>query len=299
MFKSRTECVSTFDYSNTRFGVEPYRVQFLKWVGNKQRFAHEIISFFPERFGTYHEPFLGSGAVLAVLAPKKAEASDSFKPLIEIWQVLRKDPEQIKRWYRERWEYLWRGEKVRQYEKIKDRFNINGNAADFLFLTRACYGGVIRFRKADGAMSTRCGFHRPIHPDTFDLRVDEWAKRVCGAEFFHREYVESLARARSGDVIYCDPPYGYGQAILYGAQEFNQDELFRCIERAKKRGVFVALSLDGTKKSGAVNCNYEIPQNLFARDVSVNCGRSMLKRFQMKGNTLERELVTDRLLLTH
>ena len=75
--------------TNTTLGVQPYKTQLLKWIGNKQRFAHEIISFFPKWFGTYHEPFLGSGAVLGVLSPNKAEAADSFKPLIDIWQALK------------------------------------------------------------------------------------------------------------------------------------------------------------------------------------------------------------------
>lgn len=286
-------------YPNTNLGVEPYKTQLLKWIGNKQRFAHEIISFFPNRFGTYHEPFLGSGAVLGVLAPRKAEAADSFKPLITIWQTLKKDPDQVKLWYRERWEEAQEGEKVEQYEKIKARYNSGANAADFLFLTRSAYGGVMRFRKADGYMSTPCGAHKPIHFGTFGRRVDEWAERVRGAEFFHREYGESLDRAREGDVVYCDPPYSHSQAILYGAQGFDQDDLFKRIEKAKARGVFVALSLDGSKKSGEKDCDYDIPPSLFERHVAVNCGRSMLKRFQMGGQTLEGEVVTDRLLLTH
>ncbi len=60
--------------------VRPFKPQLLKWIGNKQRFAHEIASYFPERFGTYHEPFLGSGAVLATLAPQRGFASDVFPP---------------------------------------------------------------------------------------------------------------------------------------------------------------------------------------------------------------------------
>ena len=100
-------------------------------------------------------------------------------------------------------------------------------------------------------------------------------------------------------MIYCDPPYSHSQAILYGAQGFDQDDLFRRIEKAKARGVFVALSLDGSKKSGAQTCDYDIPRTLFERHVTVNCGRSMLRRFQMEGQTLECEVVTDRLLVTH
>ena len=286
-------------FENSTLEVRPYTTQLLKWIGNKQRFAHEIISFFPKRFGVYHEPFLGSGGVLAVLAPRRAEAADSFKPLVGIWQTLKDAPEQLKTWYRERWEELASGEKVEQYEKIRARYNKETNAPDLLFLSRSAYGGVMRFRMRDGYMSTPCGVHKPIHFGTFSRRVDEWHQRVQGTDFFHREYEDSIERAREGDVIYCDPPYSYSQAILYGAQKFRPEDMFRCIEKAKARGVFVALSLDGTKKSGAENCLYDIPKDLFARVVDVQCGRSMLRRFQMGGETLEREHVTDRLLLTH
>jgi len=60
---------------------------------SKQRVAHEIISYFPVEIGTYFEPFLGSGGVLGTLIPKIAVASDSFAPLIEIWQTLKSSPE--------------------------------------------------------------------------------------------------------------------------------------------------------------------------------------------------------------
>jgi DNA adenine methylase len=67
----------------------------------------------------------------------------------------------------------------------------------------------------------------------------------------------------------------------------------------KTRGVRVALSIDGTKKSGRVDCMLDIPEGLFEREVFVNCGRSMLRRFQREGETLEDEIVHDRLLLTY
>ena len=285
--------------TTTTSGIRPYKTQLLKWIGNKQRFAHEIISYFPTRFGVYHEPFIGSGGVLGVLAPNRALAADSFEPLIGIWTTLKDDPETLKRWYRERWEETQRGDKVEQYERIKARYNASANPADLLFLSRSAYGGVMRFRKRDGYMSTPCGSHRPIHFGTFGRRVDEWRLRVRGTDFYHREYEDSILQAREGDVVYCDPPYSHSQAILYGAQEFSQDRLFRVIEKAKRRGVFVALSLDGSKKSGAKDCEYSIPTSLFEREIPVNCGRSMLRRFQMGGQTLEGEIVSDRLLLTH
>lgn len=50
--------------------VRPFKSQLLKWIGNKQRIAHKIIRYFPASFGTYYEPFLGSGGVLGGLRLK-------------------------------------------------------------------------------------------------------------------------------------------------------------------------------------------------------------------------------------
>jgi DNA adenine methylase len=279
--------------------VHRFSTQLLKWIGNKQRFAHEIISFFPRRFGTYYEPFLGSGAVLGTLAPDRGLASDAFRPLVEIWLALKESPGTLKRWYTQRWQRMMSGDKQAEYERIKAAYNANPNGADLVFLCRSCYGGVVRFRQADGYMSTPCGIHNPVPPDSFARRVDLWRKRTAGTTFAQMDFRDAISKARRGDVVYCDPPYSHTQSILYGAQSFSLVDLFETICTCKSRGVHVVLSIDGTKRSGNVLCNLPIPEGLFEREAFVNCGRSMLKRFQMNGKTLEEEVVSDRLLLTY
>ncbi len=279
--------------------VGPLRTQLLKWIGNKQRFAHEICGLFPTDCGTYYEPFLGSGAVLGTLAPKSAVASDALEPLIAIWQTLRTDPTTLKRWYRERWLRMPDEGKIACYEAIKSAYNRGPNPGDLLFVSRACYGGVVRFRRRDGAISTPCGVHDPVTPEAFDRRVDIWHQRTRGTVFLHSDFEAVIEGARPGDLVYCDPPYTHTQAILYGAQGFDLVRLLGTIERCKTRGVYVAMSIDGTKKSGGFLCNVPIPEGLFEREAFVNCGRSMLRRFQMRGESLESEEVRDRLLLTY
>jgi DNA adenine methylase len=279
--------------------VAPPRGQLLKWVGNKQRMAAELGTHFPSRFNAYHEPFLGSGAILATVAPEQGYASDAFRPLMDIWQALRRSPRLLKMWYSDRWHQMASGNKIEVYEKIKASYNSSPNGADLLFLCRSCYGGVVRFRKADGYMSTPCGAHHPISPESFSRRVDEWHRRVQNTSFETMDYEEAMKRAKPGDLIYCDPPYSHSQAILYGAQDFSLARLLEIISDCKSRGVFVALSIDGTKKSGNRICDLPIPKNLFKREVFIDCGRSMLRRFQMAGESLEQEQVSDRLLLTY
>lgn len=293
------EQLPLFDISTySKVNVQPFKTQLLKWIGNKQRFAHEITGYFPDQFNTYYEPFLGSGAVLGTLKPDNAIASDTLKPLIEIWQTLKTKPDRLDEWYKTRWEQVHKRGKIVAYEKIKADYNRNPNGADLLFLSRSCYGGVVRFRK-DGYMSTPCGVHNPISPESFANRTILWHERVKNTIFFHSDFESIMKKAQCGDLIYCDPPYSDTQTILYGAQKFSLNRLYKTIADCKKRGVYIVLSIDGSKKTGKKQLNVDIPDGLFEHEVMVNCGRSMLKRFQMEGQTLENEVVKDRLLLSY
>lgn len=280
-------------------GGIPFKTQLLKWIGNKQRQAPDIVRHFPSRFGAYYEPFLGSGGVLGVLAPASGVASDAFAPLMQIWKTLAARPEKLKAWYSERHALMAGLGKERAYARVLEDYNSAPNGPDLLFLCRACYGGVVRFRKYDGFMSTPCGVHEPISPDSFGKRVDLWAERTRGVRFIHADFCDVMREASPGDLVYCDPPYVDSQAILYGAQKFSLLRLFEAIAACKKRGVYVALSIDGSKYSGAKLCNVPVPPHLFERECFIDVGRSMLKRFQMNGRSLESHEVADRLLLTY
>ncbi len=276
----------------------PPKSQLLKWVGNKHRFASEITKYFPQSFDKYYEPFLGSGSILATVWPSKGIGSDTFSPLIEIWNKLKKDPKELISWYQEWREQVEIQGKELVYEKVKASYNLNPNGKDFLFLSRSCYGGIIRFRK-DGHMSTPCGVHTPISVQAFAERVKIWHKRTSNTDFFCWDYKKAFEVSERNDMIYCDPPYSHSQSILYGAQDFSLEGLLGQISNAKDKGVKVALSIDGNKKSGNKICDLSIPENLFKREILVDCGKSMLRRFQIEGQTMIGEQVFDRLLLTY
>ncbi|HEY3317815.1 MAG TPA: Dam family site-specific DNA-(adenine-N6)-methyltransferase [Coriobacteriia bacterium] len=273
--------------------------QLLKWIGSKHRSAAHIAERLPASFNRYYEPFLGSGSVMATIQPDMGIGSDNYAPLIQIWQALSEHPEELAAWYRDRWEYFVSGDRKERYALIRARFNDEPNGADLLFLCRSCYGGVIRFRKADGHMSTPVGVHSPVRPESFERRVADWHARMRGCMFELADYSEIIDRADDGDLVYCDPPYSHSQRILYGAQDFSFERLLESITRAKARGVFVALSIDGHKRSGDEVLPLELPDGLFAHELMVDKGPSMLKRFQLNGQSAGGQGVADRLLLTY
>lgn len=279
----------------------------LKWIGNKQRFASTIISYMPDSFNNYYEPFLGSGAVLAELLMQDATslyphfehayASDILPFLIDIFNIVKKEPEKLIDYYTKEIEAYYE-DPVAHYEVIRDRFNQDHNGFDFCLLSRTCFSGVIRFRKADGYMSTPRGPHKPISPATFQKRVRLWSELIQKADFNVASFEESMSRPQKGDVVYCDPPYTHSQGIIYGAQDFNITRLWDKIAECKDRGAYVMLSINGTRESQKKDISVEVPEGLFERELLVNCGTSMIDRLQNSGKEMENEVVHDKLLLT-
>ncbi len=283
--------------------------QLLKWIGNKQRFAQEIVEYMPEKIDTYFEPFLGSGAVLGELSNIKfntltpsttynqAIASDALNELIQIFEFVKKDLDTITDYY-DRHITNYNDDKANSYLEIRERFNTTRNPLDFLLLTRTCYSGIIRFRKSDGYMSTPVGPHKPISPEEFRNRALYWHQILQDTIFLNTDYKQAMRMAGEGDLVYCDPPYTHSQTIIYGAQGFKIEELFKEIEECKKRGAKVMLSINGKRKSGKEDIGVIPPEGLFEREALVNCGISMINRLQRVGKTMDEEEVYDKLLLT-
>jgi len=281
--------------------------QLLKWIGNKNKYAEQIISLMPDDIDNYIEPFLGSGAILANLVNKNMESEDKLfnnaigadilKPLIGIFKEVKNNPDNVSNYY-EKIISEFNQEREVKYLKIRERFNENRDPLDFMVLTRTCYSGIIRFRKRDGYMSTPIGPHNPIPPEKFKQRVDIWNKLLKNVTLIESDFKKTIDMASEGDLIYCDPPYTHSQGILYGAQDFNIEELWEALRSAKRKGARIMLSINGTKKSKKENIGIDIPYDIFERYIYVDCGISMINRLQREGQNMIEENVNDMLLFS-
>jgi DNA adenine methylase len=272
------------------------RGQVLKWVGNKFRYAEAIAAHLPAEFGTYFEPFVGTGAVLATMCPERAVAGDTLPMLVALLRAVQSDPHSLLEHYA-----IWRDQIATQgrpqYEVVRDRYNAQPTPHDLLVLSRTCYGGVMRFTRA-GTISTPMGPHQPMSTEKLSTIMDDWRERLRGTDFVIQDFAQTIAAARAGDVIYCDPPYLHGQTILYGAQDFRLKRLWKAVQGAVERGAFVAVSVDGWRRSGAKLIDLGLPDGLFPSELLIERGGCMLRRFQMSGEDMAMEQVADRLLLS-
>jgi DNA adenine methylase len=270
--------------------------QILKWIGNKFRYAEAIARHLPDDLGAYYEPFVGTGAVLATLAPERAVAGDALPLLIELLRMVQADPCPLISHYTAcHEELLARGREA--YDEVRASYNARPNPEDLLVISRTCYGGVMRFTR-DGTISTPMGPHKPMPASKLSRYMREWQERLRGTEFVSQSFEKTMALAGRGDTIYCDPPYLHGQSILYGAQDFRLEELWGSVAAAVERGARVAVSADGYRRSGEKAIDLAMPDGLFARELLIERGGCMLRRFQLSGGLMDLEHVADRLLLT-
>jgi DNA adenine methylase len=92
---------------------------FLKWVGGKTRLMKRVEDFFPIKYNTYIEPFLGGGSVFFNFTPRNAIISDLNEALINTYMDIRDN-------FNELYEYLTILEKKNNEEdfyKLRKLFN--------------------------------------------------------------------------------------------------------------------------------------------------------------------------------
>jgi len=98
------------------------------------------------------------------------------------------------------------------YYEVRARFNADANPLDFLFLTRACFNGVMRFNRSGHFNVPFCkkpARFSQAYVTKIVNQVDAVSQVVRSGHFDFRvsNFRRILDEARSGDLIYCDPPY--------------------------------------------------------------------------------------------
>ncbi len=102
---------------------------------------------------TYIEPFVGTGVVGFNIAPSKAIFSDTNMHLINFYNDLKNkniDHKLIRDYLESEGDKLRKSKDGSYYYDVRNRFNSSHNSLDFLFLTRSCFNGMMRFNQKGG-----------------------------------------------------------------------------------------------------------------------------------------------------
>ena len=121
---------------------------FLKWAGGKRRLLPEIRKRLPEDIKDclYCEPFIGGGAVLLDLQPKRAIINDCNCELINCFQMVKQSPEKLVKeleTYENTPEFFYSIRSLDQQPGLHALTDIQ-RAARIIYLNRTCFNGLYR-----------------------------------------------------------------------------------------------------------------------------------------------------------
>ena len=209
---------------------EPHARPFLKWAGGKRQLLPALRQFYPDGFGAYHEPFLGSGAVFFDLASAdrldrgRIRLTDVNADLVGCWLRLRDAPRAVVAGLR-RLEAGYREAPAEHFYRVRnDGFNparqkiMNGTgaraeaytaklAAMFIYLNRTGYNGLFRLNSSGLFNVPQGKYKNPRICDEDNLRRVSSTLSALSVEIEHASFDAVLQAARAGDFIYFDPPY--------------------------------------------------------------------------------------------
>ncbi len=201
-------------------------------------------------------------------------ASDIIPELISLWKEIKEDPEKVSVEYAERWKRL-QTEGYQVYYEIRDSFNATRNPMDFLFLTRTCLNGMIRYNSA-GEFNNSLHLTRPgIAPDRLEMIIRQWHRYIRKFEFLNTDYRECLKDVKAGDFVFLDPPYG-GTKSRYTQTPFSLDDFYQTLEGLNSKGVNWMLTFDGS--SGERTYSFAPPEELYKVTFKVKTGKSAFRK---------------------
>ncbi|EDN02089.1 DNA adenine methylase [Pseudoflavonifractor capillosus ATCC 29799] len=228
----------------------------VKWVGGKRQLLPQILPLIPKRMTAYCEPFLGGGAVLFALQPKRALVNDLNQDLITVYRVIKEDAdaliEHLSR-HENTPEYFYR---IRDLDRDKAAYAALSDvekASRLLYLNKTCYNGLFRVN-ASGAFNSPYGhYRRPNIVNEQTIRGVSRYFNACDITFFSGDFASVLEQVPKGGFVYLDPPYdpvsdtasftGYNRGG-FGREE--QVRLKECCDALTARGVKFLLSNSAT-----------------------------------------------------
>ncbi|MBM7866129.1 Dam family site-specific DNA-(adenine-N6)-methyltransferase [Heliobacterium gestii] len=225
---------------------------FLKWAGNKYRIIHRILTVLPAGRRLI-EPFAGSGAVFLNTDFRENLLSDSNDDLIRLYETVKTGGEGFLEYSRSF--FTEANNCPERYYALRELFNTTGDgalkSALFIYLNRHGYNGLCRYN-ASGKFNAPAGrYKKPYFPEE-ELRF--FAAKAREAQFVCQDFTQTMAMAREGDVVYCDPPYvplsQTSNFTSYSAGGFGEAEQWKLAELARQlaeRGVSVLISNHDTE----------------------------------------------------
>ena len=255
---------------------------FVKWAGGKRQIIDKLKRYVPDEFDTYYEPFIGGGALLFELSPRRAVINDSNEELMNVYSVLC-DEEKFKKmcsvlnhYEKEHCEEFYYD--IRNKDRNKNaykRLSDYTKAARTIYLNKACFNGLYRVNSKN---EFNVPFGKKERVNTYDggnlITVSNYLT-MNDVEILSVDFEQSVKNAKKGDFIYFDPPYDSETSTFnsYTEDGFGKDEQIRLAKVFKEldsRGCYVMLSNHNTSLINDLYKNFNIHVIEAKRNINSN-----------------------------
>lgn len=184
---------------------------FLKWVGGKRQLMPEIRKMLPRGVANrpYYEPFIGGGALFFDLQPKRAIINDYNEELINVYTVIRDNPNELiedLRKHENTAEYFYKIRAVDRQPLFAHLSKIQ-RASRIIYLNKTCYNGLYRVNNA-GEFNSPFGKYK--NPNIVNEPVIKAVSKYLNSpqiQISNGDYELILRDIPINSFVYLDPPY--------------------------------------------------------------------------------------------
>jgi len=184
---------------------------FIKWVGGKRQIISSIIELLPKNIRQYNyvEPFIGGGALLFDLQPKKAIINDLNSELINVYQVIKDNLDELiidLKKHKNEVDYFYQ---IRSLDRNKNYAQLSEieKASRIIYLNKTCYNGLYRVNNAG---EFNAPFGRYTNPNIVNeptLKAVHKYLNSIDISILNIDYEIVLKGLDKNAFVYLDPPY--------------------------------------------------------------------------------------------
>lgn len=202
---------------------------FLRWAGGKSWLVKLIGEQIAQLdFNSYHEPFLGGGALaLSLPETKRKYLSDKNERLIEAYCAIQENVEEVIKQLKK----LQNNKETYYFIRNKKFRSSLKKAVQFLYLNKTSFNGIYRVNQ-NGEYNVPFGYRKVKTCDPAHLRIVSNHLRNCA--LFSGDFEKSLRYIRKNDLVFIDPPYNLSDKsnpfFQYNEQGFDNADIERLIK---------------------------------------------------------------------
>ena len=244
---------------NIEKNVTSHTQPFVKWAGGKRQLLPTIKEMLPNEFGTYFEPFIGGGAVMFEIKPRKVVFGDINEELIGTYKNIKDNKNKLVKLLdeytdghnnaRDKRGFFYSLRDEYNKEIFIDAFSVKCSAL-FIYLNKTCFNGLYR---VNGKGMFNVPFNNKNNVNLYDLdNLNNISDYLKNARIKCCDFEETCNPASKGDFVFFDSPYAplkdnsFESYTKEGFSLENHQRLAELFRRLSDKGVYCMLTNHNT-----------------------------------------------------